>query len=64
MTYLTYGVTHPSPQHLKVSRSQSQNVIEWKFGGNLMYFISYSTDILTMTDFFALPSKLLTQPKV
>ena len=25
------------------------------FGGNLMYFISYLTDILTMTNFFASP---------
>ena len=45
----------PPPQHFKVSRSQPQNVIEWKFGGNLMYFISYLTDVLTVTNFLALP---------
>ena len=45
-----------SPKHFEVSQSRSENVIKWTFGGNLMYFISYLTDILTMTDFFALPS--------
>ena len=43
------------PQRFKVSRSQSQKVIEWKFEANLMYLISYLTDVLTMTNFFALP---------
>ena len=50
---MTYFSSYP--QHFKVSRSQLQNVIEWKFRGNLMYFISYLTDVLTMTKFFALP---------
>ena len=35
--------------------SLPQNVIKWKFGGNLMYFISHLTDVLTKTNFFALP---------
>ena len=43
------------PKHCEVSRSQSQNIIKCKFGGNLMYFISNLTDVLTMTNFFALP---------
>ena len=48
-------IPHP-PQHFKVSQSESQSMIEWKFGGNLMYLISYFTDVLTMTNFFTLPS--------
>ena len=43
------------PQHIEVSRGQSENVIKWKFGSNLMYFISYLTDVLSMTNFFELP---------
>ena len=38
---------------LKVSRSQSKKVIKWKFGGN-MYFISYLTEVLGMTNFLEL----------
>ena len=45
----------PPPQHFKVSRSQLQNVIEWELGVNLIYFVSYLTDVLNMTNFFALP---------
>ena len=49
----------PSPpfsrQHIEVSRSQLENVIKSKVGGNLMYFISYLTDVLSMTNFFPLP---------
>ena len=47
--------SHITPQNIEVSQSQSENVIKWKFKGDLMYFISYLTDILTMTNFFALP---------
>ena len=38
------------PEHFEVSQSQLQNVIKGKFGGNLMYFSSYFTDVLTMTN--------------
>ena len=44
-----------SPQHIEVSRSQSENVIKSKFLGDLMYFISYLIDVLSMTNFFGLP---------
>ena len=43
------------PQHTEVSRGQSENVIKWKFGSNLMYFILYLTDVLSMNNFFELP---------
>ena len=43
------------PQNIEVSRGQSENMIKWKFGGNLMYFIYYLTDVLGMTNFFPLP---------
>ena len=43
------------PSIFAVSRSQSQNVIIIKFGGNLNHFISFLTDILTMTNFLHFP---------
>ena len=43
------------PQHIEISRSQSENMIKRKFGGNLMYFNSYLTNVLSKTNFFALP---------
>ena len=53
--YVRYCSFSHYPQHIEVSRSQSQNVIKWKFRGNLTYFILYLTGVLTMTNFFALP---------
>ena len=43
------------PQHIEISRVRPDDVMKWKFGGNLMYFILYLTDVLTMANFFALP---------
>ena len=38
-------------QHFEVCRSQSQNVIKWKSGGNLTDDISYLTDVFIVTNF-------------
>ena len=58
MTSFSHYPPPPTPfplQHFEGSRSQSQNVIKLKFGGKLMYFISYLIDVLTMTNIFYHP---------
>ena len=38
-------------QHQEVNRLRWQNVMKWKFGDNFSNFISYSTEIMSMTNF-------------
>ena len=56
-----------TPQHFQVSKGQLQSVIK-KFGDNLMFFISYLTDVMTESNLSHYsppppPPKLLTELK-
>ena len=52
---MTSFLHYPLPPPNILTLRQLQNVIKWKFGGDLMHFIFYLTDALTMTNFFAIP---------